>query len=118
MITGIPGSSPVMVRQASVPLPFGILMSITTTSGRRMRASRTASSPDSASPTTVNPSCRSSRAPSPMRTTSCSSAMRMRIAGALVAVVDGIVMVSCVRRDAAWPQPEINGLGGPPRGAW
>ena len=59
-------------------------MSITTTSGRSDRARRTASWPDGASPTTRKPSCRLSRAARPMRTTSWSSAMRMRMLGVSV----------------------------------
>ena len=63
-----------MSRAAVSPSVPGIRMSISTTSGRRSRASRTAAAPSSASPATVMSGADDSRARNPARTSAWSSA--------------------------------------------
>jgi hypothetical protein len=61
------GDSVVTRRVASIPSRCGICTSITTTSGCSSRASRTASTPSAAVPTTVMPETDPSSVASPSR---------------------------------------------------
>src|SRR3990172_1903791 len=75
--TCTPGSPSLIAWVASTPFSFGMLMSMTTTWGASLRASRTASSPSSASPTTSKSGCASRIIRMPSRTMAWSSAMRI-----------------------------------------
>src|SRR3954451_2934168 len=72
-----------------MPLSNGIAISMMTTSGFTVSASRTASRPSAASPTTSIPCCRSSRNRTPLRTTPWSSASRIRTAIVGRLLIDG-----------------------------
>src|SRR5215831_19158014 len=72
--TRVSGERSTMRRVASTPSSSGMAMSMMTMSGRRRRASETASRPLPATPTTCRSFPPSSRARSPSRTTAWSSA--------------------------------------------
>src|SRR5881227_3060659 len=75
--TWVPGHASTIWRAASMPFRSGIMMSSTATSGSCWRASSTAVLPSDASATTSKP-CRSSRARTPCRSTTWSSASTTR----------------------------------------
>src|SRR2546423_3214130 len=82
MTTRAPGTRRRSSSIAATPSRFGMTRSIRTTPGSRRSASRTASWPSAASPTTSRPSCRPRNVRSPSRTTPWSSAIRTRIGSA------------------------------------
>src|SRR5579871_3261918 len=79
IMTAVWGLAARMRRVASMPLRFGMAMSITTTSGDCSSAMRILSRPSAASATTAMSGCFSSKARKPSRTTVWSSANKMRM---------------------------------------
>src|SRR5581483_7849437 len=77
--TAVRGLAARIRRVASMPLRFGMPISITTTSGDCSSASRMLSRPSAASATTAMSGCFSSSARKPSRTTVWSSANKMRM---------------------------------------
>src|ERR1700680_1345603 len=79
MMTPVRSFSRTICPAASIPLRRGIPISMITTLGCNSLASRTASRPSAASPTTCMSEMRSSRSFNPVRTIPVSSAIRMLI---------------------------------------
>src|SRR5437867_5294205 len=95
--TLVPGAASTICRVASMPSMFGILMSISTTSGLSLIACLTASAPSMAWATTSTLSSSDSRLASPVRKSVWSSTMRTRAALAMVVVILSCSSVDSVR---------------------
>src|SRR5512140_2011699 len=78
----VAGQAVVIFSAVTIPPQPGIPMSSRTTSGRRSRANRSASSPQSACPTTTRSGSAASECTTPPRNSGWSSATRMRMLSA------------------------------------
>src|SRR3990172_9201001 len=99
-------------RAATSPFITGIFKSRSKTSGQRSRAFCTASAPSRASPMTSKPGSRRKTIARPLRTTSWSSAMRMRIADGIWRVADG--RFAWRMADGGWRMVLLSAIGHQP----